>query len=65
MEIPTEQIFCSNRLQSYNPGKKVMAKRQNLRENSIFLGIRKVLNLFIKAEIQASKRKPGRALGAR
>ena len=29
-----------------------MAKHQKLRESSIFLGIRKVLNLSLKAEIQ-------------
>ena len=29
-----------------------MAKRQNFRESSIFLGIRKVLNLGLKTEIQ-------------
>ena len=36
---------------NYNPGNKLMAKRQKLRESSIS-GIRKVLNLSLKAEIQ-------------
>ena len=36
----------------YNPGNNLMAKRQKLRESSISLGIRKVLNLTLKAEIQ-------------
>ena len=36
----------------YNQGKKLMDKRQNLRESSISEVIRKVINLGFKAEKQ-------------
>ena len=36
----------------YNGGNKLLDKRENWRESSIFLGIRKVLNLGLKAEKQ-------------
>ena len=39
-------------LNIYNPANKLIAKLQKLRESRHFLGIRKVLNLSLKAEKQ-------------
>ena len=44
-----EKSFAIFRFLTYNSGKKLMAKRQNLAKLH-FLGIRKVLNLGLKAE---------------
>ena len=48
----SNKCACLSFYRNYNGGNKLLDKRKNLRESSHFLGLRKVLNLSVKAEKQ-------------